>query len=255
MTGGNRHVDLIGMLSGELPPAERAGTLDHVLGCDQCRYQLTETAALIGELKDAGRHSPVDPSEVPPLDLAALKMSAAPLDPPVIEPHLVESRDRDDLAVPAAPQHPPMRRRFVTLTVAAGLIGALVGGIAIGHSLQASKPPAAEVRLSAVGQPPTPATGAARMLGSGAAQKMHVTLSGLTLPSAADTVEVWLLNTRTGQTRAIGTMPVTTTPVMTATFPLPASDLSGYDAVDVSIQSPSDHGEHSSHSVLRGAVA
>ncbi len=254
MTRGSDHVDLVGLLSGELLPAERAVTVDHVRGCNYCRDQLAETAAAVGELKDAGRHRPVDPSEVPPLNLAALKASAPMPSPPVIQPTDVGSPGKYQSAAATAPRRPPVNRRFA-LAAAGALVAALAGGIAIGHLSQASKHPTAEVRLAAIGQPPTPATGAARMVGSGAGQKMQVTLSGLTLPSSHDTVEVWLLNTRTGRTRAIGTMPATTGRVMTATFPLPVSELTGFDALDVSIQTPADHGTHSSHSVLRGVVA
>jgi hypothetical protein len=50
-------------------------------------------------------------------------------------------------------------------------------------------------------------------------------------------------------------MPATTTVTMTATFLLPAKEVAGFDAVDVTIQAPDDHGQHSSNSVLRGQVA
>lgn len=251
MSSAGDHVDLLGLLSGELPPAQRSVTLDHVRGCEQCRSQLAETAALVGELKDAGRHSPVDPSEVPPLDLAALRRSDSHHDRPTI----IGTSHGDDLRVTPSGGPPPIRRRLVALAVAAGLLVAAGGGIAIGHSLRASTTAPADVRLAAVGSVPTPATGAVRMVGSGDGQTMHVRLSGLTLPAAHDTVEVWLLNTRTGRTHAIGTMPPANASVMTATFPLPASDVTGFNAVDVSIQSPADRGQHSGDSVLRGQVA
>jgi anti-sigma factor RsiW len=255
MRSDGEHVDLLGLLSGELPPAQRSLTLDHIRGCEQCRSQLAETAALVGELRDAGRHSPVDPSEVPPLDLAALRRSDPHDDRPMIRPTTTGSSHEDDLTVTPSDRPAPLRRRLVVLGVAVGLVVAVGGGIAIGHSLQASTKPSADVRLAAVGPVPTPATGAVRMVGSGADQTMEVRLSGLTLPAAHDTVEVWLLNTRTGRTHAIGTMPATNASVMTATFPLPASDVSGFDAVDVSIQSPANGGQHSGDSVLRGQVA
>jgi Anti-sigma-K factor rskA len=254
MTRDGEHIDMLGLLSGELAPALRADTLDHVRSCEQCRYQLADTAAVVGELKDAGRHSPVDPADVPRLDLAAVTKASSALGLPTTRLIPVHAHTEGDGTAPTELRRPPVRRRVVGLAAVCALAAAFIGGIAIGHTSQASRPPAEEVRLAAIGQPPTPATGAARMIGSGATQTMQVTLSGVNLPSTRDRVEVWLLNTRTGQTRPIGTMPVTARHLMTATFPLPASDLAGYDAIDVSIQTPADNG-HSHNSILRGAIA
>ncbi|HTQ20668.1 anti-sigma factor family protein, partial [Mycobacterium sp.] len=146
MTSDSEHVDLAGLLSGELPPAERTVTVGHIRGCDHCRDQLAETAALVGELRDAGRHRPVDPSEVPPLDLAAIEASAPLPIPPVIEPITVGSSDKGEPGTSTAPTGSSISRRLA-LAVAAAVIVALAGGIAIGHTYQSSRPPPTEVRL------------------------------------------------------------------------------------------------------------
>ncbi|BEP13255.1 hypothetical protein acdb102_15660 [Acidothermaceae bacterium B102] len=231
MTTDDDHVDLLGLLEGELGADERAEAVAHLRGCTSCADGFLDMAIAIGRLRDAGRYPPADPSEVPPL---RLDRSAAP------EPGLV-------VQVPA-PRTAPRRRRLLRpALVAVALVAALGGGIAIGRSGTGS--PAGGVTLTAVGLP-TVARGQAHMLGSGEAQQMQVTVTGLTVPVAADHYEVWLLDTTTGRAVAVGTITGGT-----STFALPVSRTVGFDAIDVSLQTPADGTTHSGHSVLRGTIA
>jgi hypothetical protein len=132
---------------------------------------------------------------------------------------------------------------------------ALVVGVVIGHDgRQQVTTAAAPVRLAPVGSHPTPASGAAEMTGSGAGQIMAVTVSALSLPRPSDHYEVWLIDTRTGRALAIGVLPPSGTGTTTTTYSLPAGEVTGYNAVDVSLQRPTDGARHSGDSVLRGVI-
>lgn len=230
MTTDDDHVDLLGLLEGELGADDRAAAVAHLRGCTSCADGFLDMAIAIGRLRDAGRYPAADPSEVPPL---RLDRSAAPVADPVV-------------AVPA-PRTAPRHRLLRPALVAVALVAALVGGIAIGR--QGAGAPAAGVTLTAVGLP-TVARGQAHMLGSGEAQQMQVSVTGLTVPVATDHYEVWLLDTTTGRAVPVGTITGGT-----STFALPVSRTVGFDAIDVSLQTPADGTKHSGHSVLRGTIA
>ena len=91
------------------------------------------------------------------------------------------------------------------------------------------------------------------MVGRGVHQTMHLSVGGLRLPGRRDRFEVWLLDTRTGRTHEIGVVPREVGHVRVV-FRLPAAEVAGYNAVDVSLQTPADDGHHSNHSVLRGTI-
>ena len=229
-TEGEEHVDLLGLLTGETTDQQRTAAVAHLDSCASCRQGFLDMAISIGLMRDAARHAPVDPSEVPPL---RLDLSGEPSRP-----------------AQAAPADPPVRRRqsWRPVLVGLALVAALGGGIAIGRSGRPA--PAAGVTLTAIGTLPTHAQGEAHMLGSGQRQEMNVTVTGLTAPASADHFEVWLLDTATGRVEAVGAITGSNT-----TFALPASRAAGFDAIDVSLQTPSDGTKHSGHSVLRGTIA
>lgn len=241
MSDETSHVDLPGLISGETPPGQRQADLDHVRGCRDCLDELVDTTALIAELRDARRYPPVEPSEVPPL---RLDRSGGTLEPP--EPAS---------KVPTSPAQQSSRHwlhsRILVGAVAA--VVALVVGIVIGNQHGSTSTPAAKVLLAAVGQLPSSASGAAQMVGQGEDQSMLVTLSGLDRPPPGDHYEVWLLDTRTGRTFAVGVVSPSVTGKMA--YPLPASKAVGYDTIDVSLQAPANGAKHSGVSLLRGALS
>jgi len=230
---GDEHADLPTLLSGDLSPALRATGWAHVRSCATCRVELVETASLISELRDASRFAPVDPAEVPPFRLDGV--TAAPVD-----------------AAPVVRE--PRTNRWLTgraaVGVAAGVLSLFVG-LGIGLSTASSTSPA-RVALAAVGTLPSTASGAAQMSGSGQGQVMNLTVTGLETPPDGDHYEVWLLDTRTGRTIDVGQLPPG---AGVRSYPLPASEAVGYDALDISLQSPADGARHSGHSLLRGSLA
>ena len=230
MTTDDEHVDLLGLLEGDLGAEDRAEAVAHLRGCSACADGFLDMAIAIGRLRDAGRYPAADPSEVPPL---RLDRRVAPAPSPSV--HL------------PAPRGDRPRRLLRPALVAVALVAALVGGIAIGRAGGGS--PAAGVTLTAVGLP-TVARGQAHMLGSGDTQQMTVTVTGLTVPVAADHYEVWLLDTTTGRAVAVGAITGGR-----STFALAVSRTVGFDAIDVSLQTPADGAKHSGHSVLRGTIA
>lgn len=222
------HADLLGLLTGEATARERSAALEHLRSCPTCPQTFLDTALTIGLLRDAARHAPVDPSEVPRLRL-----------------------DLPYETIPSARVPEPRARRPRRLVAPAlvglALVAALVGGIAIGRSGRPA--PVAGVTLTAVGLPDA-AHGQAHMLGTGQAQQMNITVTGLKAPVKADHFEVWLLDTATGRVQPVGTISGSST-----TFSLPASRTVGFNAIDISLQMPSDGSKHSGHSVLRGTIA
>ena len=230
MTADDDHVDLLGLLEGDLGAEDRAAAVAHLRGCSACADGFLDMAIAIGRLRDAGRYAPAEPSEVPPL---RLDRTAAPAPAPVV--------------VVPTPRVAQPRRLLRPALVAVALVAALVGGIAIGREGGGATAPG--VTLTAVGLP-TVARGQAHMLGSGEAQQMNVTVTGLTVPAAADHYEVWLLDTVTGRAVAVGAITGGS-----STFALPVSRTVGFDAIDVSLQTPADGTTHSGHSILRGTIA
>ena len=139
------------------------------------------------------------------------------------------------------------------LVGAVAAVVALVAGIVIGIEHGSTSTPAAKVLLAAVGQLPSSASGAAQMVGQGEDQSMLVTLSGLDRPPPGDHYEVWLLDTRTGRTFAVGVVSPSVTGKMA--YPLPATKAVGFDTIDVSLQTPANGAKHSGVSLLRGAIS
>lgn len=245
-SGGDDHVDLLGLMSGEMAPVLRRGVADHVRGCPACLDRLLDATVLVGELRDSSRYAPVDPSEVPPFDLSRRHAVTAR---PTVEP--VDPS-------PAAPGR-GLRRVGLALAGAAAVVSALLGGITIGESRTDAPPTAAapptpaapaDVPLLAVGVLPNRAAGAAAMIGSGADRRMRLTLTGLAAAAPQDHYEVWLLDTRTGRTLSVGPLAG-----QSGEYDLPDGVTDGYNAIDVSVQAPEDGVRHSGNSVLRGALA
>ena len=232
------HADLPSFLSGELTPADRRDTHEHLRTCDSCRRELADLTATIAELRDAGRFGPVEPEDVPPFSLTL-----------------------DDLPVPSVPQpREPVREpapggwrgRAVSAAFAVLVVFALGVGAGVLVKPSADQAPA-RVALGAVGALPSKASGTAEMVGAGQAQHMRVSLTGLAEPGDGAHYEVWLVDTTTGRSVDVGTFRPTGDE--TATFPLPSSEVAGYNAIDVTLQTPADDGRYSGHSLLRGNLA
>jgi anti-sigma factor RsiW len=252
ISGFPEHVDLLGLLSGELAPSTRAGVTAHVRGCPTCTEQLLQTAVMVGELRDAARHAPVDPAQVPPLDLSLRSLTAPPSVVGVAPDRGRRRAHLTNRAARAARWVAGPRRAGLLLAAAATVAVAFTAGLlaAPGAGPSGTQPAAsATVQLIAVGLTPSPASGHASMIGAGPTRKMQLTLTGLPQLGPDQHYEVWLMNTRTGRSTAIGPAADTT-----ATFDLPESATAGYNALDISRQSDADGAVHSPDSLLRGGI-
>ncbi len=226
------HVDLLGLLDGSLPAREAVDAAGHLRDCAVCDERFIDLAMALGRVHDARRYPPADPSEVPPLRLELGGSGAAASD--VVAPR----RARPRLGgLPAA-------------AAACALVLALAGGVAVDRWRGSAPPGPATVALAAVGQLPTVAQGRAQMVGSGDEQRMRVVVSGLPRIAAVDHYEVWLLDTTTGRSSMVGALDGGTT-----TFALAAARTSGFNVVDITLQTRADGGRHSGRSLLRGALA
>lgn len=243
MSDQERHVDLPLFLSGELPYAERRDTRDHLRTCDSCSAELADLVATVAELRDAGRFGPVEPEQVPPFSLL--------LDDLLI-PVQQQPDPQEQLDPGREPQPAGRRGRAVSVALAVLVVFAL--GVGTGVLVKPSSTAApARVALGAVGVLPSKASGTAEMVGAGQAQHMRVWVTGLAAPTDGAHYEVWLVDTATGRSVDVGTF--RPTGGETATFPLPSSEVAGYNAIDVTLQRPSDDGRYSGQSLLRGNLA
>ena len=245
------HLDVSALLTGETPPSERRAALAHVRGCAECRDQFVVLGAAMGEVRDAVRHAPVEPGEVPPLRLdrsVAATPAAAGARPPVPAPPTTVA---------------PRRRRLVRAGLGAAAAVLLVAsGFGVGRAVTDDGPPptevaapAAPVPLVPVGTTPGPVAGSAAMAGEGGEQTMSIALAGLTAPEAGTHYTIWLIDTASGRARQVGVMPESDAAVMRAVFALPADDAVGYDALNVSVEDDEVVVTAPTHSLLRGSLA
>jgi hypothetical protein len=255
INGFQEHVDVLGLLSGEMPPSARATATVHVRGCPTCTEQLLQTAVVVSELRDAGRYGPVDPSEVPPLDLPlgllAAPASWLPVTPGPEQPLTARMNRTTRVTGRGAGRRRVGRLLTAVTTVAVAFTAGLLAAPGPGRSAHPGTTAAASptVQLIAVSQTPSPASGQASMIGAGRTRKMRLTLTGLPKLGPDQHYEVWLMNTRTGRRTAIGPTGGTT-----ATFDLPDSATVGYNALDISRQTNADGAAHSPDSLLRGSI-
>jgi anti-sigma-K factor RskA len=242
MTDHEPHVDLPLFLSGELPPTERRDTHEHLRTCDSCRAELTDLVATVAELRDAGRFGPVEPEQVPPFSLVLDDL-------PIPAQHQQDSQERPE----PVREHEVAGWRGRAVSVAMAVLVVFALGVGAGVLVKPSAAPPARVALGAVGALPSKASGTAEMVGAGQAQHMRVSVTGLATPTEGAHYEVWLVDTATGRSVDVGTFRPTGDE--TVTFPLPSSEVAGYNAIDVTLQRPSDDGRYSGRSLLRGNLA
>ncbi|MFB9313500.1 anti-sigma factor [Nocardioides plantarum] len=243
------HLDVSALLTGETPPSERRAALAHVRDCADCRDQFVVLGAAMGEVRDAVRHAPVEPGEVPPLRLDRSDATAPDIGASVTAPvALAAARPRRSRLVRAG-----LGAAAAVLLVAAGF-GAGRGLTDDGSSRTEVAAPAAPVPLVSVGSTAAPVAGSAAMTGEGGEQKMAIALAGLTAPAAGTHYTIWLIDTVGGRAREVGVMPESDATVMRAVFALPADEAEGYDALNVSVEDDETVVSAPTHSLLRGTL-
>ena len=255
---GHPSSELALLVSGELTVEQMRPLVAHLRGCPACQRELVEVAAATGALRMAARPELAQVTDLPaPAFMEEVRRSA-----PAAETAGARSVEPTPVGIHAGPGPAgqgmdgasgavvPMRRRRPWLAAAAAAAVLAVGGIAAGLLATAGgHPPASQtVALAPVG--PGQASGDVHMRGRGQDRTMTVST---VLPAAQPGTyyEVWLLKVSTGAMVPVGVLPASGS----ARYVLPAAVVSGYNAVDISLQPDNGSTQHSNDSVLRARYA
>jgi anti-sigma-K factor RskA len=233
------------LLSGDADRATVATVAAHVRGCADCREELISAVVAHAALMSAVRFAPelpaTDEQEERPAALTAL---------PDLSPVFAQIRLELAEADSASRHHTTHRRRptvrygLVAAVVALGLIAG--GGIYAAERSATSSPSARGLALSAYGIGTTPAS--AKLIGG---DKMVIDASSLPSLTSGHYYEVWLTNGQRTAMAPIGQLDAANK----GTFTVPAAEMSGYAAIEVSVQMTGGVGSYSGVSVLRGSYA
>lgn len=228
----NEHVadELVGLLTGELGPAEARAVATHLRTCPECTTALVEVAVAHWALTAAARAE----SELSVRPVATAVLAGA------------------DAAPPQPPLRLPRSRTRALRLVAAAAVVVVAAGAALGVSL-ASRHHAAPVAAVATLHPlqaPADAAGDVVVHAVGDTLEMSLTTRHLPTPPADDFYEVWLYQPATGKMLPIGIL----APTGTGSYGISVPVMAQFDAIDVSLQRDDGDPAHSDHSVLRGMV-
>ena len=225
MSTGERHPDLVELLTGQLGNAAAVAVGSHLASCESCREQLGQLAVGHALLSRSARTLGAAPSEgdLPPLSL------------------------------------PRPRRTALLVAAAAAVVGLVVGGAATAAFTDRStspSPSSASPRPSAFAvEPLTPVQGAStaargevEMYGAEAGHtRMKVLASDLPPPGAGRFYYAWLLDPSTQKMLPLGQVGPEG-----ASFDIDNTALSSYSSVDISLEEDDGDPAHSATSVLRG---
>ena len=214
--------DLAGLLSGDLSRDAVSAIVGHLHGCDVCRQALVVQAAASGVLQLSARALP-------------RAEGTSTLQPPAPE------SDLPPLRRPARVRRPRLLAAAAALAVLAGS-----GGLALATRDSTSPSPPPSVALtSPIG---TDARGVVTLPRAGQRADLTVSTVSLSAPPAGQFYEVWLFDPATSKMVGVGVL----APDGSGTFSIPATLVTSYRAVDVSLQRDNGDPRHSDTSVLRG---
>jgi hypothetical protein len=251
------------LLSGEADRITVGAMATHLRGCPDCRDELISAAVANAALLSAVRYAPtlVDVADIAGAGAAGPSSGAhaaasdrpGPGLQPLPDLSAVFAEVRAELAAEDAESNvvdlgQARRGRRATWLVAAAVVGLVVvggGGYLAGHGLPSS-PTSRPLALHAFDQGTSPAS--ARLVGD---DKMVLDASSLPRLSGGSYYEVWLTNNARTSMAPIGLLGSDGK----ADLSVPASEMSNYAAVEVSVQDSSGVGSYSGHSVLRGSYA
>ena len=235
--------DLVGLLAGELGRDETIAVGRHLHSCPRCTEELVDLVVAHGALSAASSaflqldDAPADRRDP---DARVAEMLGHDAEGSVLPPLEVDTTEGTGRGT---------RRRWaiVVAGVAAGLL-VLVGVV---HFLVGpDNPPSGSVVASAALKPinaPPSATGNIKAVAVGGTRNLIVHTENLGAPSAEQFYEVWMLNPSTLKMLPVGVLP----PSGTGTYSMGASIMTGYSAVDISLQTNNGNPAHSDTSVLR----
>jgi hypothetical protein len=216
--------DLAGLLSGDLSRDAVSVIVGHLHGCDVCRQALVVQAAASGVLQLSARALP-------------RAEGTSTLQPPAPE------SDLPPLRRPARVRGPRLLAAAAALAVLAGSGGlALATRDSTSPSLQ---PPPSVALTSPIG---TDARGVVTLPRAGQRADLTVSTVSLSAPPAGQFYEVWLFDPATSKMVGVGVLATDGR----GTFRIPATLVTSYRAVDVSLQRDNGDPRHSATSVLRG---
>ena len=234
--------DLVGLIAGELGRDETIAVGHHLHSCPQCADELVDLVIAHGALSAASS--------------ALLQLDEAPTGRPGPEVRLtgVLGGDGEQPALPPLEvdiTEATTRRTRPWRIVAAGVAAAVLVLVGIGTFLVRSENPRpGAVVASAALKPidaPASATGSIKAVAVGETRNLIVETKNLATPTAQHFYEVWMLNPSTLKMLPVGVLP----PSGTGTYSIGASIMTGYSAVDISLQTNNGDPAHSNTSVLR----
>jgi hypothetical protein len=271
----NGHIidELPQLLTGEADRATVADVARHLRECSDCCDELISAVAAHAALTSAAHYAPdlvvADRSDdaARPIDVATIAAPTpiAPNDPPPSLPDLsvvfaqirteVEVERSPSTSLVAAPPTIPdsgihrarrsqQRRTWLVAAALVVAVGAGTGGYVAANS--SSGPTSQALALQAFGDGTQPAS--ARLIGS---DRMDLDASTLPQLPGGSYYEVWLTNRERTSMAPVGVLSADGK----ASLRVPASEMSTYAAVEVSVQKTSGVGSYSGHSVLRGTYA
>lgn len=239
--------DLVGLLAGELGRAETIDMARHLRTCPGCAEELIDVAAANGALISAARVG---------RDLAMPGFNDGGAGLTDRAPGRVDDRDALPALTLPPKSGPPMRprgrnrrrRRWSVAAVAAAVIVVLgaLGVTAPRFSRSSKRPIVAQAALRPLDAPPS-ATGSVTVAVDGSTRELTVRTRDLARPPSQSFYEVWLLDPATLKMLPMGVLP----PSGSGFYAVAASVMSGYSAVDVSLQPNNGNPAHSQTSVLR----
>lgn len=223
------HLDLVGLLRGELSRAEALQAGDHLDSCADCRAELAETAVGHALLTGASRTLAAGPAAAG----TASEVAAT------VEPEL------PPLALPEG-------RRWLRPVALVAAASALVAGTAAVTSYLQREPAApAPVAAQTADLEPVEGSGGGqvRMVDVDGAVTMTVSTRDLPTIRPGEFYYVWLFNPKTQKMLPLGVVG----PEGRASFELPESLVGRYQVVDVSLEQDDGDPAHSVTSVLRAS--
>ncbi len=254
MNASNEHVvdELPRLLTGEADRATVAAVSTHLRSCEDCRDQLVEVIVGHAALASAATYAPrlVDPE----LTGAPRLTDSAPEFPIDLSAVFAQIRSEVEVEEPAAAPADDLtaRRRSNNARrnwlIAAAAVVVLGGGAGtyLATSGGSSHPVTRDVALAAFDQGTT--TASAQMIGG---DELSLDASSLPQLPVGHYYEVWLTNPARTSMAPIGLLDAD----RKADFTVPASEMSAYAAVEVSVQDTAGQGAFSGESVLRGSYA
>jgi anti-sigma-K factor RskA len=254
--------DLVGLLTGEVPRREALAVTQHLEGCRSCTRELIDLLMAHAALRSSNRLSQdlaTQPVRSSPSEFREVQQPTS--EPVGIDPngqeqlpplrHPVDStvqpsgqRDRG----PESPRQHPGSWRWVAAAVFAVLVVAGAATVlALHRAPSAPHPtPVASAPLNPI-TAPSGASGSVAIFAEGSTRSLHVDARDLPEPATQAFYEVWLLDPTTNKMLPMGVL----SPSGRGEYGVSTNIMSGYSAVDISLQANDGNPVHSRTSVLR----